>query len=169
MKFKFIEESTKFQYSSEVIKMPASNTANQQQMSDVDKQISLLSMHERRNVKKFGNMLLYTGALLVPLTSCIIKIINNHWIKTYLFAVCNGNDFDLSSTERNCSISVSGGGDHLLAFPPLWWICFFSSEGPLSSSAFSSSSCSCWAFGSFSLRRIDGRPHDLWTCGENWK
>ena len=169
MKFKFIEESTKFQYSSEVIKMPNSNTANQQQMSNVNKEMSLLSMHERGNVKKFGNMLLYTGALLVPLTSCIIKIINNHWIKTYLFAVCNGNDFDLSSTERNCSISVSGGGDHLLAFPPLWWICFFSSEGPLSSSAFSSSSCSCWAFGSFSLRRIDGRPHDLWTCGENWK
>lgn len=151
--------------------MPFNIGNHQQQMSDDDKQISLFSMHKRASVKNFGNMLLYTGAVFIPLTSCIIKIINNHWIKveTYLFAVCNGNDFDLSSTERNWSISVSGGGDHLLALPPLWWICFFSSEGPLSSSPFSCSSCSCCAFGSFSLSRIDGRPHDLWTCCENWK
>lgn len=154
-----------------------SNIANQphqqqQQMSDDDKKMSLLSMHKQASVKKFGNMLLYTGALFIPLTSSIIKIINNHWIKrnSYLFAVCNGNDLDLSSTERNCSISVSGGGDHLLPpLPPLWWICFFSREGPLSPSPLSCSNCSCCAFGSFSLRRIDGRPHDLWTCCENWK
>jgi hypothetical protein len=42
-----------------------------------DKEFMPLSMHQRENVKTFGNILLYTGALFVPLTSCIVKIIGN--------------------------------------------------------------------------------------------
>jgi hypothetical protein len=55
------------------------NLLQQQQQhptSDGDKEFLPLSMHQRENVKTFGNILLYTGAICVPLASCIVKLIS---------------------------------------------------------------------------------------------